>query len=360
MNRYDGMDPAASTHGRSPQALLKLHRWYGRACGALLAASALGLAPGAMAQTPACPAPEPEYIFDSSFELPGGADLSAAGPFAIASVSGSSISEITGRTTPWTAHYPVATSARPLVLFAPGFQIPSSAYRNWAEHLASWGFITVRADPAAGFSPNHTAMSQDLRSVLNDVLLPEALPVAVDAGRIALSGHSLGGKVSLMAAEGDARVRALFVFDPVNGAGPSGYSPDQPNIIPQPMGSFALPIGVLGELLDSVGGVGGQACAPAAINYQTIFLAATASPRAFEWTLDGASHIDFVTNQDQCGISCAFCQPRTLPLEQTHAFMRASSVAFMRTYLQEATGLCPWLNGSMLPAAVSLRQRPLP
>ncbi|MCG6118671.1 MAG: hypothetical protein MEQ07_10850 [Aquimonas sp.] len=360
MNRFDGMDPAASTHERSPRAVHRLRRRYGRTFCALLAACAISLAPAAIAQTLACPAPAAEFVFDNGFELPAGADLAAAGPFAIASVAGSSISAVTGRTTPWTAHYPVTTGARPLVLFAPGFQIPSSAYRNWAEHLASWGFITVRADPTAGFTPNHTSMSLDLRSVLDDVVLPDALPVSVDTGRIALSGHSLGGKVALMAAAGDARVRALFVFDPVNGAGQSGYTPDQPNIIPQPMASFAVPIGVLGELLDSVGGVGGQACAPAAINYQTIFLAATASPRAFEWTLDGASHTDFITNQEQCGIACAFCQPRTLPLEQTHAFMRASSVAFMRTYLQEEPGLCHWLNGSALPAAVSLRQAPLP
>lgn len=358
MKSFDLTHPAASIHGRALHSLRRVRAWSSRLCCVLVAACAMGIAPGAMAQTPACPAAPAEFIFSNGFELAGGADLAAAGPFAIDSLAGTT--EAGGRTTPWTAHYPVASNARALVLFAPGFQIPSTAYRSWAEHLASWGFIAVRADPVAGFSPSHTAMAQDLRSVLDDLLLPGALPVTVDAGRIALSGHSLGGKLAFMAAEGDARVRALFVLDPVNGAGPSGYTPEQPSIVPQPVGGLALPIGILGELLDSVAGSLGQACAPAAINYQTLFAAATASPRAFEWTLDGASHIDFVTNPDQCGLQCAFCRPRTLPLEQTHAFMRASAVAFMRTYLQEETGLCPWLNGALLPAAVSLRQRPVP
>jgi Chlorophyllase enzyme len=198
-----------------------------------------------------------------------------------------------------------------------------------------------------------------LRDVLDDLLAPGALPVSVDPARIVLSGHGLGGKVALMAASGDVCVRALFVFDPINAGGPGGYTAEQPNIVPQPVGSLAVPIGLLGELLDSTSGAG-QACAPAAVNYQTMFQAATASPRAYEWTLAGASHIDFVTNQDQCGFACTFCNPRTLPLAQTHAFMRASAVAFLRTYLQGESGLCPWLTGVQVPGAVAVRQAPPP
>lgn len=312
---------------------------------------------GVVAQAPACPSAVPGRIFDSGFELPGGSDLAAPGPYTAATVAGTSSQG--GRSTPWVAHYPVGSSARPLVLFAPGYQIPSSGYSDWATHLATWGFIAVRADPVGGFPPNHVAMSLDLRDALDDLLAPAALPVSVDLSRVALSGHSLGGKLALMAASGDARVRTLFVFDPVNGGGPGGYTSEQPNIVPQPMGSLAVPLGILGELLDSTSS-GGQACAPAAVNYQTLFQAATASPRAYEWTLAGASHIDFVTNQDQCGFACTFCNPRTLPLAQTHAFMRASAVAFLRTYLQGESGLCPWLTGALLPGAVGVRQAPPP
>jgi len=311
-----------------------------------------------VAQAPACPPPVPGRLFDSGFELPGGGDLAAPGPYTAATVSGTSSQG--GRTTPWVAHYPVGSSGRPLVLFAPGFQIPSASYSDWATHLATWGFIAVRADPVGGLPPNHVAMSLDLRDVLDDLLAPAALPVSVDVSRVALSGHSLGGKLALMAASGDARVRTLFVLDPINGGGPGGYTTEQPNIVPQPMGSLAVPIGVLGELLDSTSSSGGQACAPTAVNYQTLFQAATASPRAYEWTLAGASHIDFVTNQDQCGFACTFCNPRTLPLAQTHAFMRASAVAFLRNSLQGESGLCPWLTGALLPGAVGVRQAPPP
>jgi predicted dienelactone hydrolase len=328
-----------------------------RIAGCLLALWLAGASIGASAQAPVCPSPVSGRIFDVGFELPGGADLSAPGPFAIASVAGSSAQG--GRTTPWVAHYPQSPDARPLVIFAPGLQIPSSGYRDWAEHLATWGYIAVRTDPAGGFQPDHVAMSLDLRDVLDDLVAPAALPVAVDASRIALSGHGLGGKVALIAAAGDARVRAIYAFDPLNAPGFNGYTPETPNIVPQPVAALAVPIGIVGELLDSTVGTG-QACAPAATNYQTIFQAASASPRAFEWSVAGASHIDFVTNPDQCGLSCSFCQPRMLPLAQTHAFMRASTVAFLRSYLQGESGLCPWLTGTLVPGAVTVRQTPAP
>jgi pimeloyl-ACP methyl ester carboxylesterase len=244
------------------------------------------------------------------------------------------------------------------VLFAPGYQIPPSGYADWAQHLATWGYIVVRADPLAAFSPNHVAMSLDLRDVLDDLLAPAALPATVDISRVALSGHGLGAKVALMAAAGDARVRALLVFDPQNSPATGAYTAEQPSIVPQPLGSLAVPIGILGELVDSTSMF--QPCAPAAVNYQTIFQAAGGSPRAYEWTLAGTSYVDFVTNQDQCGLACSSCNPRTLPLVQTHAFMRAGSVAFLRTYLQDESGLCPWLTGSLLPGAVSVRLAPPP
>jgi hypothetical protein len=318
----------------------------------------LGLLAAAAASAAACPAPALGLMFEDGFEALSGADPSAPGSFTVASVSGSSTRA--GRTTPWVAHYPVQAGSAPLLLFAPGFQIPSSAYRDWHEHLASWGFIAVRADPlAGGFSPDHVAMALDLRQVLSDMRVPGALPVGVDGSRLALAGHSLGGKLALMAAGGDARVGALILLDPVNGAGPFGYSSTQPNIVPQPVGSIGIPVAMLGELLDSNAG-NGQACAPAAQNYQILFNALSAAPLAYEWTLEGASHTSFVTNPGQCGFACDLCNAPTRPLAQTHAFMRASAVAFLRSHWQSEQGMCAWLTGARVPGFVSTRMRASP
>jgi pimeloyl-ACP methyl ester carboxylesterase len=316
----------------------------------ILAGSAL--APPAAAGVLACP--DPDTVFSDGFEtrLPV-VGLAQPGPFATATVSGTTVRP--GRTTPWTASYPAQPgSPRPLLLFAPGFRIPSSAYADLLAHVASWGFVAVRADPEAPlFNTSHPEMVLDLRAVLDDLLVPAALPIAVDGGRVALAGHSLGGKLAVMVAGADARVGAVYAFDPVNSA---GGSTGQPNILPQGIAAQTIPFGFAGELLDGSGSF--QNCAPLALNYQTFFNAAASSPAAYEWTLDGASHTDFVTNIDECGLACRFCRDGTLDTAVTHAFMRASTVAFLRTYLLEEPGLCRWLTGDEVPLPISLRQRP--
>jgi len=297
-----------------------------------------------------------DIIFSEGFDVSGSLDLTLPGPFAVSSISGSSTQN--SRLTPWVAHYPLGASSAAVVLFAPGFHLNSSLYQGWAAHLASWGYIAVRADPPSSFSPDEPSMALDLRNVISDVVKPAALPVTVDASRIALSGHGEGGKIAIMAAAGDARVRAVFTFDPVNEGGPSGYTAGQPSIVPQPVGSIAVPTGILGELVDSSGGF--QSCTPAAINYQTIFSAAATAPVAYEWTLAGASYTSFVPDQASCGFSCSFCNPATLPPSDTYAFMRSSAVAFLQTHLQGTPRLCPWLSGKQLPAFISLRESTSP
>lgn len=240
------------------------------------------------------------------------------------------------------------------MIFVPGFQISSASYAALMTHVATWGFVAVRVDPESSlFSPSHPDMALDVSAVLTDLLVPAALPVAVDGTRLALSGHSLGGKIAVMAADADSRIDAVYAFDPVNSAGGSS---GQPNILPAGIDQQTIPFGIAGELLDGNGTF--QACAPLALNYQNFFNAAASTPAAYEWTLNGASHTDFVTNRDQCGFACQFCQTGTLSIAVTHAFMRSSTVAFLRTHLLDEPGLCGWLDGAEIPSQIDVRQRP--
>ncbi len=300
-----------------------------------------------------------DIIFSEGFDVSAGLDLTAPGPYTVASVSGSSTQN--ARVTPWVASYPVGSGPAALVVFAPSFQLPSAYYQGWTQHLASWGYIAVRADPPASiFSDDEPAMALDLSNVITDVLKPAALPVTVDASRIAISGHGSGGKVAFLAAAGDARIKSVFAFDPINDSGAGGYSTTQPNIVPQPVASVALPMGILGELTDSTSSGTGQACAPAAANYQTIFSAAASAPAAYEWTLAGASFMSFVPDKSTCGFVCSFCNSPSLADADAYAFMRSSAVAFLQTHLQGTPRLCPWLSGEQLPAFISLRESSVP
>ncbi len=297
--------------------------------------------------------PDQNTIFLDSFDprLPT-TQLAQAGPFPTQASNGVTVRA--GRSTPWAAVYPAGSPVpRPMLIFMPGFRISSAAYAALMTHVATWGFVAVRVDPdSASFFPSHPAMVLDVRAVLDDLLAPAALSIAVDGARIAASGHGLGGKIAVMLADVDDRIDAVYAFDPVN---TSSGNPDQPNILPQGINQQMIPFGFAGELLD---GSGNNACAPLAVNYQNFFNAATSTSAAYEWTLDGASHTSFVTNLDQCGVTCSLCQTGTLPTAVTHAFMRSSTVAFLRTYLLNEPGLCAWLNGAELPVQVDVRQRP--
>lgn len=347
--------PSMSTLGHGARSPRVETRFACRYLPAIALVLGIGFSGPSTAQGVACPAPLPDRLFLTGFEaLPGG-NLEADGPFSVTTSSGTVLRQ--ARSIPWIAQVPVgAAVSRPMVVLVPGAAIPLGAYESLAHHLATHGFIAVRAGPQFDiFAPNHVEMALDLRAVLDSLLVPSALPAAVDNSRIAAGGHSLGGKISIMAAADDARIRALLLLDPVNSDGLQGAA--LPNIVPQPMASISIPIGVLGQLTDTAGAM---ACTPASLNYQVLFNAAIGTPRGYEWTIPGAAHFDFVSDPDQCGISCSFCLPPTTPSEQTRAFIRAVSLAFLRTYLDVDQPACEWLTGELLPAGIVVRQRILP
>lgn len=114
-------------------------------------------------------------------------------------------------------------------------------------HVATGGFVAVRVGPTTGFSPSHTEMALDVSAVLTDLLAPAALLITVDKALVALSGHSLGGKIAVMAANADIRIDAVYALDPVNS---SGGTAGQPNILPAGISQQTIPFGFAGELLD--------------------------------------------------------------------------------------------------------------
>lgn len=307
-----------------------------------------------LAQEVNCPAPAPGRLFEHGFEaLPGG-NLTVDGPFAVATTSGTALRQ--SRSTPWIAQFPAGTTTpRPMLVLLPEAGVPLGAYESLASHLATHGFIAVRAAPELNlFAPDHLAMALDLGAVVDALLVPGELPVSVDASRVAAGGHGVGGKVAIMAAAGDSRIRAVLLLDPVNAVSQAGHAP---SIVPEPTDAIALPMALLGQLTDTAGAM---ACTPAELNYQVIFDAATASPRGYEWTIPGAAHFDFISDPEACGLTCEVCLPPTAPIERTRAFIRAASVAFLRAHLELEASACEWLTGERLPGGIEVRQRTLP
>lgn len=281
-------------------------------------------------------------------------DPRTPGPFSTASVEGSAKVSATGNSVPIRCAVPATgpvAAPYPVVLILHGFQLPATQYQGYADRLASFGYVACTADyPATLLNVNHANAAKDTSGALDWVIessttVGGSLAGKVDETKVGVMGHSLGGKVSVLAAAGDARFKAVLGLDPVDTVPPgcgAAACPDASQKLPLP-----IPSAFLGETLDATGSF--QACAPQADNYQTFFSAA-ASP-SLEITLNGASHMSFVDDLTTCGFACGLCKPASMPQADALGIARAYTVAFFERYLRGVPGYDSWLTGSEATAA---------
>src|SRR5512141_1433226 len=101
----------------------------------------------------------------------------------------------------------IAPGAFPLVVVSPGFSIGRAAYANTCRHLATWGYVVLIHDYASG---NHQDHAAGVVAIVTWVLgASSGLATHVDPAAIATAGHSMGGKVSILAAILDPRIKAV-------------------------------------------------------------------------------------------------------------------------------------------------------
>ena len=150
-------------------------------------------------------------------------------------------------------------------------------------------------------------------------------------GEVGLVGHSLGGKLSLLAASQDARIGAVVALDPVD-------SDDEP-VAPDRMMDVEAPVLILGEMLDSTGSF--QACAPEADNFRQFF--ESSRPGTIEIELFGVGHMDFLDNPN-C-LFCSFCQSGDLGDDVVKEIARRSIVGFFGKHLNADNGFDPYIAG---------------
>lgn len=256
-----------------------------------------------------------------------------------------------------TLHLPDDAGPHPVVVLTHGFQLSPSNYTSYGEHLASWGFVVVMPQFPGGLfnAPTHAELRDATVALLDwiestgDV---EAGPLLgrADANAIGLSGHSMGGKISLLTTAGDARPRAVFGIDPVDAAGGPGTSagPDYPSVTPELMPAITVPVAVVGETTNATGGFG-QACAPADQNFQQYFEYAQ-SP-ALEIEVLDASHMSFLDDPN-CGVACLACPAGSDDPAMTRRLTHGYLVAFFGLTLRDETGWTPWLTGDPMQADV--------
>jgi pimeloyl-ACP methyl ester carboxylesterase len=208
----------------------------------------------------------------------------------------------------------------PLVVLSPGFTIDRKQYTHYGARLASYGLVAVLQN--SGNELNHAAYRDGTIALLNWLASPTGtdatrLQGRLDLTRLGLAGHSLGGKISVLVAAQDTRIKALFGIDPVDG--------NTPPALPV-VGKIELPTGIpLAFIGETISESGTPPCAPAGENYAAFYNDAP-SP-AFAITVVGAAHGDFVDNFVFC-LTCGFCPGGTAPKARTNALAVKYAAAY--------------------------------
>ena len=242
-----------------------------------------------------------------------------------------------------------ADAPYPVVIFNHGFQLAGSDYASYGRHFASHGYIAIL--PSFGdslFSPlTHTELATETVALLSWIEFEADNPGSrlfglADATQIAGTGHSRGGKQTILAATTDDRIDVLFLIDPVDSGPPfGGNETDYPSVAPERMGDVVVPTGFVGA---GRGGESmlGQSCAPTDDNYHQYFSAA-GSP-SFEYVVTEAGHLDFT---DSCGGICFTCPGGDDTVDAfARGFAQATAVAFIKVFLEGDERFRPWVDGA--------------
>ncbi len=269
-------------------------------------------------------------------------DPNLDGPYAVAELDETVSVPATG--TQVAIHCAHPTSAAdgpyPVVLVGHGFNLPPTQYKSYVRRLATHGYVAMTVDFNAGFTGvDHVANAEELLHGIDWAAAHGTLSPLSDTQNVGATGHSLGGKVALLAATMDARIRASITLDPVDGG--MSCSPTKcPDV------SAMLPIGIptafLGETIDATGAF--QACAPAAHNFQTFF--ANAGTPSVAIQVLGANHMSFLDDVSSCGFTCSLCNAATTDNATVNALSRAFVVAFYGRYLKNDAGFDTFLTGA--------------
>ncbi len=266
----------------------------------------------------------------------GSADPNADGPFAIAEKDATAAIAATGDNVPIHVAYPTAPGPFPVIILGHGFLLPPAQYAGYLKRLASFGYVALTVGFPNSFPNDNPKQAKDLLGGIDWSKADSVLGPKVDATKVGMSGHSLGGKLALLAASMDPRVKASFLLDPVD-SGPNGCSPPACVVVKDLLPTLSIPTGFLGETTDT-------ACAPAADNFTTFY--AQAKAPSVKITAIGASHMSFLDDIASCGLPCSFCQTATAPNAQVNDMARALMIAFYERHLRGNVAYETYLTGA--------------
>ena len=212
------------------------------------------------------------------------------------------------------ATYEASGAPYPAISFGHGWITAVTRYQSTLEHLASWGYFVIASKSYGGLFPDHSAFADDLRWCLTYLEDQNANPGSwlyqqVDTAAFGVSGHSMGGGASILAAERDNRIRIVANM---------AAAETNPSAIAAIAG-VQVPVFLIAGDEDSI--------APPSGHTIPMYDAAFA-PRRVP-LLDGGWHCGFLDS------SFFGCDSGSLPRETQLALTRGLLTAFFSLYLKD-------------------------
>lgn len=264
---------------------------------------------------------------------------------------------------------PTEPGTYPIILLLHGFYLHNSYYEGLLQHIVSHGFIAVAPQlyellPPSGQDEINSAseVANWLSENLSSLLLSENKNIIADFTKVAISGHSRGGKIAFALALGHATEPALsFKFsvligiDPVDGLNKTALWLE-PHILTYKPCSFDLdiPIAVIGTGLGSENSNNiSLPCAPDGLNHKEFFNECQ-SPRA-HFVAKDFGHMDML--DDDAGTVGQFLKclcKKGCPKDHMRRATGGIIVAFLNAYLNDDSGdlLAIVANPSLSPATL--------
>lgn len=230
----------------------------------------------------------------------------------------------------------------PAIAFGHGFAQTPDRYEGTLRHLATWGYFVIAPESYIYIlpAPDHGRFAADLSLALSHLLTAGEgadawLARQVDQARLGLSGHSMGGGASLLAAATDRRVRAVANL---------AAAETSPSAIAA-MAQVTVPVSLIAGSEDAIVPVAGAGA---------LMYAAGRPPRLLP-VIRGGSHCGFQDKPFPIG-----CDRGSLPAADQLARTRALLTAFFQLNLrgEHATWRQVWGPESLEDPGLDTRADP--
>ncbi|XP_021732960.1 chlorophyllase-2, chloroplastic-like [Chenopodium quinoa] len=233
----------------------------------------------------------------------------------------------------------------PVLLMLHGYMLYNHFYSQLIHHVASHGFVVIAPQLYSVAGPDSKDEIEATAAVINWLSegLKDVLPSNVQPNlhKLALSGHSRGGKVAFALAlnkitASPLKISALIGIDPVDGMGKGNQTPPPVlTYVPQSFDLNGMPVLVIGSGLGEIKkNPLFPPCAPKGVNHENFFEECQ-SP-AWYFLVKDYGHLDVLDNDTKGvrGITTYCLCKNGKCREPMRKFVGGVIVAFLDAYIQ--------------------------